>query len=242
VERNKYRYFIESPRKNTIRPVIIPEANKHNREHISTIAKLCYPQTHGKRERKEKPYMARIEMRVSDLSGSIIQDDAALQHITVEHPEFPNPLQLDATVDDLEGRLPEPQDVVTLTVNDQRFLLSVQEFQALFTGSEEAAAVLERVDREQRPRQRRRRQGGTQRRSRIDYASPEHAGEDHPGRISVAERAYVRDHLDEVNERLSQKGMREIDPNDPEMAERYGLPREESIEDAGVFEETPQER
>ena len=54
--------------------------------------------------------MARVEMRVSDLSGTIIQDDAALQQITVEHPDFPNPLQLDATVEDLEGRLPQPQN------------------------------------------------------------------------------------------------------------------------------------
>ena len=29
--------------------------------------------------------------------------------------------------------------------------------------------------------------------------------------------------LEEVNRRLADKGMREIDPNDPEMAEKYGL-------------------
>ena len=33
----------------------------------------------------------------------------------------------------------------------------------------------------------------------------------------------VRDHLDEVNERLRGQGIREIDAGDPEMAERYGL-------------------
>jgi hypothetical protein len=182
--------------------------------------------------------MARVEMRVSDLSGTIIQDDAALQQITVEHPDFPNPLQLDASVIDLEGRLPEPQDVVTLTINDQRFLLSVQEFQDLFTGDEEAAAVLERVDREQRPRQRRRRQGGTQRRSRIDYSSPEHAGEPHPGRITDAEKEFVRDNLDAVNARLREQGLREISPDDPDTAQRYGLTTE-PVADAVVIDEQP---
>ena len=68
----------------------------------------------------------------------------------------------------------------------------------------------------------RRRQTG-ERRARVDYTSPEHAGEPHRGTISEAEKAYVRDHLDEVNERLRGQGIREIDPTDPELAERYGL-------------------
>jgi hypothetical protein len=34
---------------------------------------------------------------------------------------------------------------------------------------------------------------------------------------------YVRNHLDEVNERLVAQGLRPIDPNDPRMRERYGL-------------------
>ena len=53
--------------------------------------------------------------------------------------------------------------------------------------------------------------------------SPEHAGEPHRGRITEAEQAYVREHLDEVNKRLRGKGMRTIDPADPTMWERYGL-------------------
>ena len=81
----------------------------------------------------------------------------------------------------------------------------------------------------------------TRRRERIDYSSPEHAGEPHPGRITEGEKEYIRDHLDEVNARLRQQGRREIDPTDPLMAERYGL-RQEPIEEAEVIEETPPER
>jgi hypothetical protein len=51
----------------------------------------------------------------------------------------------------------------------------------------------------------------------------ENAGEPHRGRITDAEKAYVREHFDEVNKRLSDKGMRMIDPADPAMQERYGL-------------------
>src|SRR3712207_7701375 len=58
---------------------------------------------------------------------------------------------------------------------------------------------------------------------RRDFTSPEHAGEPHRGRITDAEKEYVRNNLAEVNRRLREKGMREIDPNDPEMAERYGV-------------------
>jgi hypothetical protein len=58
---------------------------------------------------------------------------------------------------------------------------------------------------------------------KIDYASPEHAGEPHRGRVSPEEAAYVRGHFGEVNKRLSDKGMRMIDPADPKMKERYGL-------------------
>ena len=96
----------------------------------------------------------------------------------------------------------------------------------LFRG-EDPSEILRNALREQR---RSRREGdGTEaaprpeRRERVDYTSPEHAGEPHRGLISEAERAYVREHLEEVNARLREQGLREIDPTDPGMAERYGL-------------------
>lgn len=67
-------------------------------------------------------------------------------------------------------------------------------------------------------RQRRRGEEG-----KIDYSSPEYAGNPHRGRATEAEAAYVREHLDEVNARLREKGIREINPQDAKMRERYGL-------------------
>jgi hypothetical protein len=67
------------------------------------------------------------------------------------------------------------------------------------------------------------RSGGTGQRSKVNYATLEHAGEAHRGRITEAEKELVRDNLDKINKRLRDSGQREIDPNDQAMKDRYGL-------------------
>ena len=57
----------------------------------------------------------------------------------------------------------------------------------------------------------------------INYATLEHAGRPHRGRISPEEAAFVREHLPEVNERLRAEGKRLIDPTNQEHKEQYGL-------------------
>jgi len=111
--------------------------------------------------------------------------------------------------------------------------MAVEEFDRLFE-ARDSTSVLEQAlthqqEEAERTRGRRDRRGGgrqqaeTRQRERVDYTSPEHAGEPHRGTISEAERIYVQEHLDEVNARLREKGMREIDPSDLTMIERYGL-------------------
>src|SRR5829696_314718 len=73
-------------------------------------------------------------------------------------------------------------------------------------------------------RQRQRREPRQRRQERIDYASPEHAGEPHRGTISEEEARYVRENLWEINERLERVGKRTIDLTDPKMAADYRLP------------------
>jgi hypothetical protein len=58
---------------------------------------------------------------------------------------------------------------------------------------------------------------------RVDYSSPEHAGNKHRGRVTEAEAAYVRDNFDAVNKRLSDQGQGMLDPSDPKTIKRYGL-------------------
>src|SRR5258708_14843739 len=47
----------------------------------------------------------------------------------------------------------------------------------------------------------------------------EHAGQPHKGRITDAEKQLVREHLDEVNERLAAQGLRTISLTDREHIE-----------------------
>jgi hypothetical protein len=63
----------------------------------------------------------------------------------------------------------------------------------------------------------------TTRRPSTDYSSPEFAGNPHRGRVTEAEAAYVREHFDEVNKRLSAEGKPILDPSDPKTKKRYGL-------------------
>jgi hypothetical protein len=60
-------------------------------------------------------------------------------------------------------------------------------------------------------------------RGKVNYATLEHAGEPHRGRITEAEKELVRKNLDQVNKRLRDAGLREIDPSDQAMRDRYGL-------------------
>jgi hypothetical protein len=57
----------------------------------------------------------------------------------------------------------------------------------------------------------------------INYASLEHAGRPHRGKVSPEEAAFVRANLAAVNERLAREGHRLIDPTNKEHKERYGF-------------------
>jgi hypothetical protein len=56
-----------------------------------------------------------------------------------------------------------------------------------------------------------------------DYATLEHAGKPHRGKTTDEEKALVREHFDEINERLVAEGLRTISLDDAEHVERYGL-------------------
>jgi hypothetical protein len=64
---------------------------------------------------------------------------------------------------------------------------------------------------------------GTSGGGRVNYATLEHAGEPHKGKTTDLEKQLVRDHLDEINDRLVAQGLRTISLADPEHVERYGL-------------------
>jgi hypothetical protein len=58
---------------------------------------------------------------------------------------------------------------------------------------------------------------------RLDYATLEHAGKPHKGKVTDTEKQLVREHLDQINQRLAAEGQRTISVADPDHVERYGL-------------------
>ena len=185
--------------------------------------------------------MAQITINVSDLTHEPIDDDAqAAQLIVLNHPDYKEPITLDVLPQEVERVFAgqEEQQYVVLRYEPhhgdaQQIVLPIGEFNAL-ASVQDMEQVLETAQRNQQQEQGRKRGGsrrqggrrgsrGQQQRERIDYASAEHAGEPHRGRVTDAEKDYVREHLEDVNARLKRQGLREIDFNDPELAERYGL-------------------
>jgi hypothetical protein len=180
--------------------------------------------------------MATKTIKVSDLTGEEIGGEEYLARIVVEeHPSLTDPVTLEVLAEEVEDRLPEEQNFVRVAYypsdvsggEERTFVLSVEEFNNLSTDFDMETiledALREQQEREGRRRGRRGRRGTGEKRQRVDYSSPEHAGEPHRGRITDAEKQYVQNNLEEVNARLESVGHRTIDPENPDMAERYGL-------------------
>src|SRR5215470_13059441 len=171
---------------------------------------------------REGSSMGQKTVRFSDLSGQLIMHDDALARIVVhEHPELG-----DGPVD----------------IEPRRIVMEADAFDKLATQSSMAELLTAA-----RPVRRSARSSGTggSRGDRLDYATREHAGKPHKGKITDTEKQLVRDHLDEINERLAGQGLRAISLADPEHVERYGLQdlaRERNLElEFGLGEEADTE-
>jgi hypothetical protein len=201
--------------------------------------------------------MARVEIRVSDLSREPIREETQAVRLIVEHPLYPEPVGLDVLAEEVAPHLTEESSqfvVVSLEEPDnptpQRYVMALETFNSLFVRADAETALADAYSQQQEA-QRNRRRGGRRtggrrqqaeprQRERVDYATPEHAGEPHRGTVSDAEKDYVRQHLEEVNARLREKGMREINPNDSDMAARYRLDPPIARDDAEAEREVPQ--
>jgi hypothetical protein len=167
---------------------------------------------------------------VSDLSGKQLDDDQLAKLVIHEHPQYQGPITLDVLPEEI-GELPESDSYVSIEViqpgdrTGQKALISLERFNKL--APDMPTIVMNAVASQASPPapapQRRRRGGTSGQRGKVSYATLEHAGEPHRGRITEAEKELVRKNLDQINTRLREAGLREIDPNDPTMRERYGL-------------------
>jgi hypothetical protein len=169
------------------------------------------------------------QIRVSDLSGRQANEDQFAKLIVHEHPQYQGPITLDVLPDEL-GELPESDQYVSIEIiqpgqrSGQRAVLSVERFNQLAASSDMNAILMNAVaaQQPQRPAQPRRRGRGTRDgqapgKGKVEWGLP------HRGRISPEEAAYVREHLDEVQQLRAAHGVPLIDPADPRTKERYGL-------------------
>jgi hypothetical protein len=169
-------------------------------------------------------------VHVSDLSGKQADEAEFGKLIIHEHPKHNGPITLEVLPDEI-GDLPEDETYVRIEYvepgsrSGRRAILSVESFNKLTSSGDMNAILMEAVAEQQhgRGQQATPRGAGRTTRGKVNYATLEHAGEPHRGRITEAEKELVRDNLDKVNKRLRDSGLREIDPSDATMRDRYGL-------------------
>jgi hypothetical protein len=165
---------------------------------------------------------------VSDLSGRQAGEEQFAKLIVHEHPQYQGLITRDVLPEEI-GELPESEQYVSVEVilsgecSGQRALLSVDRFNKLATSGDMNAILMNAAatQQPQRPTQPRRRARGTRdgqmtAKRKMEWACPIEGA-------SLKEAAYVREHLDEVQQLRSARGMPLIDPADPRTKERYGL-------------------
>jgi hypothetical protein len=172
--------------------------------------------------------MGQKTVRFSDLSGQLITHDDALARIVVhEHPELGDgPVEIEALTDEAETleRAALRVAVVDLYLPDdaepRRIVLEADAFDKLATDNPMEELLITARPARRSPRSP---GNGAVRGDRLDYATLEHAGKPHKGKTTDGEKQLVRDHLDEINQRLAGQGLRTISLTDPDHVERYGL-------------------
>jgi hypothetical protein len=169
------------------------------------------------------------QVRVSDLSGQQATEEQFAKLIVHEHPQYQGPITLDVLPEEI-GELPESEQYVSIEViqpgerSGQRALLSVDRFNKL-ASSGDMNTVLMNALAEQQPRRaaQPRRGGRGTRDGQVTAKGTVEWGLPHRGRISPEEATWVREHLDEVQQLRTERGVPLLDPADPKTKERYGL-------------------
>jgi hypothetical protein len=172
--------------------------------------------------------MGQKTVRFSDLSGQLITHDEALARVVVhEHPELVDgPVEIEALTEEAEAIQQAALRVAVIDLylpddmEPRRIVMEADAFDKLATENPMDQLLIAARPIRRSPRAT---VTGGGRGDRLDYATLEHAGKPHKGKVTDAEKELVRDHLDEINARLASQGIRIISVTDPDQAERYGL-------------------
>ena len=182
--------------------------------------------------------MAVKVVHVSDISGKEADEQTLGRLVVHEHPEYADlPVTLEVLPEEVEqlqgaSRFVTVEWIAPGARKGERMVVSLDDFNLLAGAGVMESAVQDALIAKHRSRPR---SGGASTgggstsgsgrsgRGKVNYATLEHAGEPHRGRITEAEKELVRKNLDQVNRRLRDAGLREIDPSDQAMRDRYGL-------------------
>ncbi len=171
--------------------------------------------------------MGQKTVRFSDLSGQLIPDDDLPARIVVhEHPELAEgPVEIESLAE--EARAIEKAALRVAVVDlylpggeIRRVTMAAGEFDKLATDKPMSDLLSSARPAKRTPRAA---AAPAPRAERADYTTLEHAGKPHRGKVTDEEKQLVREHLDDINERLAAQGIRTISLTDPDHVERYGL-------------------
>jgi hypothetical protein len=183
---------------------------------------------------EESPLMAVKVVHVSDISGKEADEQSLGRLVVHEHPEYADlPVTLEVLPEEVEqlqgaSRFVTVEWIAPGARKGERMVVSLDDFNLLAGAGVMESAVQDALIAKHRNRPRSvagggSGSGGRSGRGKVNYATLEHAGEPHRGRITEAEKELVRKNLDQINRRLREAGQREIDPSDQAMRDRYGL-------------------
>jgi hypothetical protein len=182
--------------------------------------------------------MAVKVVHVSDISGKEADEQSLGRLVVLDHPEYADlPVTLEVLPDEIESlqgasRFVTVEWIAPGARKGERLVVSLDDFNLLAGAGVMESAIQDALITKHRSRPRSGGGGGgagggsasgRSGRGKVNYATLEHAGEPHRGRITEAEKELVRKNLDQVNRRLRDAGLREIDPKDQAMRDRYGL-------------------
>lgn len=182
--------------------------------------------------------MAVKVVHVSDISGKEADEQTLGRLVVHEHPEYADlPVTLEVLPEEVEqlqgaSRFVTVEWIAPGARKGERMVVSLEDFNLLAGAGVMESAVQDALIAKHRSRPRSGGGGtaggssvgaGRSGRGKVNYATLEHAGEPHRGRITEAEKELVRKNLDQVNRRLRDAGLREIDPSDQAMRDRYDL-------------------
>jgi hypothetical protein len=177
--------------------------------------------------------MAVKVVHVSDISGKEADEQSLGRLVVHEHPEYADlPVTLEVLPDEIESlegasRFVTVEWIAPGARKGDRLVVSLDDFNLLAGPGVMESAVQDALIAKHRNRPRSSASGsapsGRSGRGKVNYATLEHAGEPHRGRITEAEKELVRKNLDQINRRLRDAGQREIDPADQAMRDRYDL-------------------